>query len=224
MGWENVIEWSIKIAHLKAICPFIRFGLMSGKYFVKKVKPLYCLTEKECLDIMSHIFCKDESCGAFSTRKRIRQIELIPYTIESSPLYESDRDEIKKMLHNTTFAVLSNNDLSRGIGLIEYSTENQNLFITAKLKASYFIERVEIGALIDEVDHYWGSDDINGCWLQYLSTDKEWIDLKQIKAVENGLAWTYDELNIDTNALRIIRKIGSEFVGFGNLRIFGYRI
>ena len=58
---------------LKAICPFIRFGLMSGEYFVRRVKPTGCLSDKEMLEISSYILCKGQSvqCPPFSVTKRV---------------------------------------------------------------------------------------------------------------------------------------------------------
>ena len=58
---------------LKAICPFIRFGLMSGEYFVRRVKPTGCLSDKEMLEISSYILCNGNSvqCPPFSVKKRV---------------------------------------------------------------------------------------------------------------------------------------------------------
>eukprot|EP01084_Bolivina_argentea_P265925 450895_1 len=57
---------------LKKICPFMRFGLMSAQYFVKKVKMENCLTTKEVADILCHIADKNQNCGKFTTKHRLR--------------------------------------------------------------------------------------------------------------------------------------------------------
>ena len=58
---------------LKAICSFILFGLMSGEYSVRRVKPTGCLSDKEMLEISSYILCKGQSvqCPPFSVTKRV---------------------------------------------------------------------------------------------------------------------------------------------------------
>ena len=64
---KNKFEYKL----LKELCPFIRFGLMNGEYFVKKVKPLNILTNEEIMDILSYYQCKnDEKCGKFSIIQR----------------------------------------------------------------------------------------------------------------------------------------------------------
>ena len=59
---------------LQVICPYIRFGLMSGTYFVDKVQPQKCLSKDDMLEIANYILCDDKSnrkCGAFSVQKRM---------------------------------------------------------------------------------------------------------------------------------------------------------
>eukprot|EP01084_Bolivina_argentea_P011879 22245_1 len=67
---------------LKDVCPYIRFGLMDGKYFVKQVRPHNCLTDKEVSDILCYIQCNDEPCSAFSVKSRISH--LLIYEVKST--------------------------------------------------------------------------------------------------------------------------------------------
>ena len=46
---------------LRAICPYIRFGLMNGTYFVDKVQSLNCLSKDETLEIANYILCDDKA-------------------------------------------------------------------------------------------------------------------------------------------------------------------
>eukprot|EP01083_Nonionella_stella_P106817 308608_1 len=55
---------------LKEVCPFIRFGLMSGQYFVKQVKPLNCLTDKQMNAILCYYQCPEETCDVFNVKPR----------------------------------------------------------------------------------------------------------------------------------------------------------
>jgi len=55
---------------LQEIRHFIRFGLMNGSYFVKKVKSLNVLTDSEMVTIFTFMACNDEECGSFNTTKR----------------------------------------------------------------------------------------------------------------------------------------------------------
>ena len=43
---------------------------MDGRYFVKNVKGLKCLTEKEMNDIFTYYQCKEEKCGKFNINQR----------------------------------------------------------------------------------------------------------------------------------------------------------
>ena len=62
----------------------MRFGLMSGSYFVKRVKHVGCLSAEQALTIMCHIQCNDEDCGEFSVRSRNVFVKMLPYTISVS--------------------------------------------------------------------------------------------------------------------------------------------
>ena len=58
---------------LRAISPYMRFGLMRGTYFVDKVQPQQCLEQIEIVQIANYILCDnkhDRKCGPFSVRKR----------------------------------------------------------------------------------------------------------------------------------------------------------
>ena len=55
---------------LKEVCPFIHFGLMNGKYFISKVKPLKCLNDKDMIDILSYYQDRNGKCGRFSVKER----------------------------------------------------------------------------------------------------------------------------------------------------------
>eukprot|EP01083_Nonionella_stella_P259232 885345_1 len=62
---------------LKEVCPFIRFGLMSGQYFVKQVKPLNCLTDKQMNAILCYYQCPEETCDVFNVKPRkLRKVKL----------------------------------------------------------------------------------------------------------------------------------------------------
>lgn len=69
---------------LKVLSPFMRFGLMDGEYFVQKVQPTKCLSQKEMLEISNYIICKDVKCGSFSVKKR-----------EFTDILRIDRGDIK---------------------------------------------------------------------------------------------------------------------------------
>jgi len=57
---------------LSSVSPHIRFALMDGKYFVKKVQPKGCLNKDEILEISNYILCggRETECGSFSVKKR----------------------------------------------------------------------------------------------------------------------------------------------------------
>merc|ERR1712107_675024 len=56
---------------LKRICPYIRFGRMNPKYFVKNVKPMKCLNAQQIADIVTYFICpEDEKCGDFNFNPR----------------------------------------------------------------------------------------------------------------------------------------------------------
>lgn len=71
---------------LKAVCPYVRFGLMTGQYFVDKVQPQKCLDKDEVILIANYILCPDKakrSCGKFSTQKRSFKRHVIDSDSES---------------------------------------------------------------------------------------------------------------------------------------------
>ena len=57
---------------LKKIAPFIRFGLMSGKFYVDHVQPLKCLTSSKNQDIYDYMLSlrANRKCGEFSIKPR----------------------------------------------------------------------------------------------------------------------------------------------------------
>ena len=63
---------SKSIGDLKTLRHYMRFGNMNGKYFVQKVQPTKCLSNKEIKQISNYILCDGEqsSCGTFSVTKR----------------------------------------------------------------------------------------------------------------------------------------------------------
>ena len=87
------------VENLKAVCPFFRFGLMEGTYFVDKVQPQKCLEKDEVIEISNYMLCSDKanrSCGKFSVQKREpkdRNAESIsplsPTYSPLSPIYSS---------------------------------------------------------------------------------------------------------------------------------------
>ena len=62
----------IKFQFLKSVAPFIRFGLMDGKYLSKTVRPLNILSDKDIADILCYQHCPDLECGRFPIKQRIR--------------------------------------------------------------------------------------------------------------------------------------------------------
>ena len=66
-----------KLNLLKELSPFIRYGLMSGRYFVKEVQPYNILSNKETQTISNYILCGqdiNENCAGFSTKRRCFEI------------------------------------------------------------------------------------------------------------------------------------------------------
>ena len=55
---------------LKELSPFIRFGLMTQKYFIEKVKPLKCLTKDQIKKILLYQNNKFGDCAGFNIKKR----------------------------------------------------------------------------------------------------------------------------------------------------------
>eukprot|EP01084_Bolivina_argentea_P022166 41195_1 len=68
---ENKNDNRLKL--LKAICPYMRFGLMSAKYFVSNVKSENCVTKEEIADVLCYITDHSQGCGSFSTETRVTQ-------------------------------------------------------------------------------------------------------------------------------------------------------
>ena len=73
---------------MKQICPFIRFGLMDGKFICQKIKPLQILTGAEISDILAFIQYNDDNCGKFNIKSRDytnhNRHPAIPYELEMS--------------------------------------------------------------------------------------------------------------------------------------------
>ena len=63
-------EQNQKSILLQELSPFVRFGLMNGKYFVEKVKPLNILTKDEIIEILSYQHAKTGDCAGFNVGKR----------------------------------------------------------------------------------------------------------------------------------------------------------
>eukprot|EP01084_Bolivina_argentea_P143829 252513_1 len=59
-----------KLYLLKSVRKCIRFGLMSGKFIAKKVKPLNVLNDHELATVLLYQFDKAQGCGDFCTERR----------------------------------------------------------------------------------------------------------------------------------------------------------
>ena len=68
----DLIASDVKLALLKSVAPFIRFGLMDGEYFAKQVKPSNILSLQQVAVVACYILSNDSDakCGEFSTKSR----------------------------------------------------------------------------------------------------------------------------------------------------------
>ena len=70
---------------LRAVSPFIRFGLMDIEYFIEKVKPTGCLSKDEVIAVLEYMAMKEKDpkypCGIFKTepRKKIFDLTLMKF-------------------------------------------------------------------------------------------------------------------------------------------------
>ena len=215
-----------RITLIKRICPFIRFGLMSGKYFVEKVVSQNFLSVQEIADISCFIHWNGyEYKGRFSTTPRTPPLTLLQYTIESSA-----EDELEDI------GFLQSNDLRHYAYVANEATMDPWLEIIFE---SYQIpKRLEIAAPLTAD---WGADDLNGCKLQYfvnaydfseaseidedakIPEELKWIDVMSEISVESGKIRRIEIRSGDlseTRRLRIMRE-GKGYLAVGCLRIYG---
>ena len=71
---------------LKAVCPFIDFKRMNGKYFVENVIAKKCLSKDQIIEIQGHLLCKlDKELKEKNKPKRVgvfriqRKVRAIPF-------------------------------------------------------------------------------------------------------------------------------------------------
>ena len=78
--------------------PEIRWGLMTGKYFVRTVLPLKIHTDREIIDILTYYQDNETSCGVFNTKPRPKEerfmngINLLDTNWKEGDIIEYDSD------------------------------------------------------------------------------------------------------------------------------------
>ena len=203
---QDIIKASNKISLLTAIAPYIRFGLMDGKYFVTKVRNEGFLTDKEVADISCYIHSSEQYCGEFNTS--LRATWSLKYTLQMSS--SSGR--------NDNYETLVDGKEDTFVSTRLLSTYNPYPWIQARFPCSKRISRIEIA-----ISLYSGHE--RYLKIQCLNENK-WVDLVRPHfANTNVMKINVAKLNINTSALRICndeRHIsGSTAIAVNMWKIYG---
>ena len=143
---------------MRAIVPFIRFGLMNGKYIVKNVRSSNILSDNEIVDILCYQQCKELKCGKFRIKQRIFTgigYE-IPYRLQVlDPAIE----------YKNTAQTLRNADFLDGC--VTNQCKKSAMYLS--LDKSFVIKKIEF-AMLDDIS--WNLDEINGATIRYYDAIK----------------------------------------------------
>ena len=210
---------NLKSRLLKTVIPCIRFGLMDGKYFVKKVKPLNILSVDEIASISCYILCGDGECGKFETKPRaFKEAEPEVYIMKELLYYLSMSSKFEGLRNDGDS--LRNKNLTQGCGTKrEYAP-----WIEIEFEVEMEVRKMEIGAAAKEMIGQWGEKYLNGAYLEF--DDKgEWKRLFGIDGIQAFGLRSYN-LNISTKKMRIIRGEYCDFtcfLGIGCWKVYGYK-
>ena len=215
--WLAVLQWakryygagdtdntSLQTHLLKQVCPFIRFGLMSDKFFVNSVVPTECLSDKEIVDILCYFVCNDKPCGAFSVKPRARMYASIPYTIESS-FGEHSTDD------TSVTCRLADKNLKRGF----ITSPCLNPWIKIKFNEQKRVRNIQLGPHMS-----CGTKYIDDCFLQYSNDGVTWKTLRKTR-FEGADSTSIQSITIDVQAKALrIRSCRKDCLAVGFLQIY----
>jgi len=196
-----------QLALLTAVAPFIRFGLMGGKYFATKVVPQNVLTKDETLAVLMYGHAPEQGCGPFSTIARFKMGIQIPYTLRMSTKWYGDH------CANTCDAL---SDPNTAVGAGTYNRERQ--YIEALFDNPVVVTRMEIAPL-----DAW-ENELSSCHIQLFDeTNNEWKVIQEMLYAEKGKIQTMKWNSLRAaKRVRIFRKFhGNGAISVGFWRIFG---
>ena len=208
---DLVPDPDVRLALMKSVAPFIRFGLMDGEYFAKTVKPSNILSLQEVTDVACYILANDPNaqCGEFSTKSRQPGIHELEYALSMSSCCPQTF---------TDYTLLSNADyLDTGCG-----TKRQiNPWIEFIFAGEVDVREIHIGPPAKDMPGEWGVQYLNNANLEYLGKNGVWNSLWTI-GMNYEIAHK-KEFKIRTRAMRIINHSKNEcYLGIGCFKVFGF--
>eukprot|EP01083_Nonionella_stella_P062580 162724_1 len=207
---DNDKRAEYRIYLLKSVKDLVRWGAMSGEYFVDNIAHENIFTKDELISILLYFQKQELGCGSFNAVSRT-PIQSLKYALKMS-------SQLKSSMCRNSYEALTDRNLSIGCGTMK----QQNPWIQADFEGIMHISKIEIGALGSR--NGWGAAYLNRAELKTYDNKKaDWVVASEIKGLQAGVIESID-VDIRTDSIRLCKTGSDNYLGIGYLKCTGSRM